>query len=204
LASTTAITKSADRAHYKFWPRRVPRSITPPVGSIWHNLAVSAMRYPDKKALVFFDQHITYAQLLQKAELLAHYLKGQGVQKGDRVVVCMQNCPQLVVAHFAVLRLDAVVVPVNPMNKAEELKHYITDPDTQVAITTADLGGEWAIASNALPLQERLKHLVITHFADAFGDKAEDDMPQAWRDWLLTQHAAPVLSLPCVVKGDGC
>jgi fatty-acyl-CoA synthase len=194
LASTTAVPKSADRAHYKFWPRRVPRSITPPVGSIWHNLAVSAMRYPDKKALVFFDQHITYAQLLHKAELLAHYLKGLGVQKGDRVVVCMQNCPQLVVAHFAVLRLDAVVVPVNPMNKAEELKHYITDPDTRVAITTADLGAEWATASNALPEQGRLQHLVITHFADTFGDKAVDDMPPAWRDWLLTRHAEPLLT----------
>jgi fatty-acyl-CoA synthase len=194
LASTTTVSKPADRAHYKFWPRRVPRSITPPVGSIWHNLAVSAMRYPDKKALVFFDQHITYAKLLQKAELLASYLRGLGVQKGDRVVVCMQNCPQLVISHFAVLRLDAVVVPVNPMNKAEELKHYITDPDTRVAITTADLGGEWATASNALPADVRLKHLVITHFADAFGDKAVDDMPPAWRDWLLTQHAAPTLT----------
>jgi hypothetical protein len=59
----------------------------------------------------------------------------------------MQNCPQLVVSHFAVLRLDAVVVPVNPMNKAEELKHYITDPDTQVAITTADLAGDWSWCS---------------------------------------------------------
>jgi fatty-acyl-CoA synthase len=193
-AVTAAATASAERAHFKFWPKRVPRAIAPPVGSLWHNLAVSALRYPDKPALVFFDQHITYAKLLQKAELLALYLKGLGVKKGDRVVVCMQNCPQLVVAHFAVLRLDAVVVPVNPMNKAEELKHYITDPDTQVAITTADLGGEWAMASNALPADTRLKHLVITHFADAFGDKAVDDMPQAWRDWLLTQHAAPVLT----------
>ncbi|MGA8516062.1 MAG: AMP-binding protein, partial [Burkholderiaceae bacterium] len=195
-ASTTAaapVTTAPERAHFKFWPKRVPRAITPPVGSLWHNLAVSAMRYPHKPALVFFDQHLTYAKLLQKAELLASYLRGLGVKNGDRVVVCMQNCPQLVVAHFAVLRLDAVVVPVNPMNKAEELKHYITDPDTQVAITTADLAGEWASATNALPEALRLKHLVITHFADAFGDRAEADMPQAWRDWLLTHHAAPAL-----------
>jgi fatty-acyl-CoA synthase len=196
LVSATApnTVATVERPHFKFWPKRVPRTIAPPVGSLWHNLAVSAMRYPSKPALVFFDQHVSYAQLLHKAELLARYLKGLGVQKGDRVVVCMQNCPQLVISHFAVLRLDAVVVPVNPMNKAEELKHYITDPDTQVAITTADLSGEWASATNALPEPERLKHLVITHFADAFGAKAAEDMPQAWRDWLLTRHAAPALS----------
>ena len=54
----------------------------------------------------------------------------------------MQNCPQLVIAHFAILRANAVVVPVNPMNRAEELKHYITDPDAKVAITTGDLAAE--------------------------------------------------------------
>ncbi len=51
----------------------------------------------------------------------------------------MQNCPQFPVALYAVLRADAVVVPVNPMNRAEEFKHYISDPDTKVVICSADL-----------------------------------------------------------------
>ncbi len=182
-----------ERAHYKFWPRRLPHSITTPAGSVWNNLAVNALRYPDKAALVFFDRTLSYAQLLHQAELLAQYLQTLGIKKGDRVVVCMQNCLQLVVSHFAVLRLDAVVVPVNPMNKAEELKHYITDPDTQVAITTADLAPEWAAASNALAPAQRLKHLLITHFADAFGEAAAQDMPPAWRDWLLPERPVPAL-----------
>ena len=74
----------------------------------------------------------------------------------------MQNCPQLVIAHFAILRANAVVVPVNPMNRAEELKHYITDPDAKVAITTGDLAAELAKASNALPPKERLAHMIVT------------------------------------------
>ena len=182
-----------DRAHFKFWPQRLPRNITPPAGSLWHNLAVNALRYPDKTAIAFFDTAISYAQLLRQAQQLAQYLQGLGVKKGDRVVVCMQNCPQLIISHFAVLRLDAVVVPVNPMNKAQELQHYITDPDTRVAITTADLASEWAAASNALPLAQRLNHLVITQFTDALGDQATQDMPPAWRDWLTTLHAAPAM-----------
>jgi fatty-acyl-CoA synthase len=182
-----------ERAHFKFWPQRLPRSITPPTGSLWSNLAVSALRYPDKTALAFFDTAISYAQLQRSAELLALYLQGLGVKSGDRVVVCMQNCPQLVISHFSVLRLDAVVVPVNPMNKAQELQHYITDPDTQVAITTADLASEWAAASNALPLPQRLHHLVTMHFADAFADTAPQDMPPAWRDWLTTRHVPPAI-----------
>ncbi len=54
-----------------------------------------------------------------------------GVGKGDRVALYMQNCPQFVVALYAILRADAVVVPVNPMNRADEFSHYITDPQTE-------------------------------------------------------------------------
>ena len=104
--------------HNAFWPKRLPRSITPPQTSLWHNLAVSALRFPDKPALVFFDQALSYAAVLQQAERLAATLHRLGVRKGDRVLLNLQNCPQWVVAHFAILRVDAVVVPVNPMNRA--------------------------------------------------------------------------------------
>jgi fatty-acyl-CoA synthase len=178
-------------AWHAHWPARLPHRITPPAGSLWNNLAVNALRYPNKTALQFFDKSLSYTQLLQRAEHLAQYLCGLDAKKGERIVVCMQNCPQLVISHFATLRLDAVVVPVNPMNKSEELKHYITDPDTRIVITTADLAAEWALASNALPVGQRLKHLIITHMSDGFGQHAEQDMPAAWRDWLLTKHAVP-------------
>jgi fatty-acyl-CoA synthase len=155
-------------AHDAVWPARLPAKITPPATSLWMNLAISALRYPDKTALVYMGTVFTYRALLAAAEKMAAALAGLGVQAGDRVVLNMQNCPQLVIAHFAILRLDAVVVPVNPMNKAEELKHYITDPDARVAVTTADLAPELAQASDALPPAQRLKHLVVTQFSDVF------------------------------------
>ncbi len=65
-------------------------------------------------------------------------------------------------AHFAILRANAVVVPVNPMNLAQELEHYITDGDVKVAITTADLGAELVKASNALPAGQGLQQVVVT------------------------------------------
>ena len=183
------------RPHYKFWPRRLPHAITLPATSLWDNLATNARRYPDKAALVFFGTTVSYRQLMEGAERLAARLVQLGVQRGDRVVLCMQNCPQLVMAHFAILRANAVVVPVNPMNRAEELKHYITDPDTKVAITTGDLAPEMAKASNALAAGERLAHLVVTQFSDAF-DVAVigmDAPPEAWMDWLGTRHPLPAL-----------
>lgn len=182
-------------AHDAVWPARLPANITAPATSLWMNLAISALRYPDKAALVFMGRVWSYRELMLSAEQLAAQLKALGVQAGERVVLDMQNCPQWVIAHFAVLRIDAVVVPVNPMNRAEELKHYITDPDTRVAVTTADLAPDLAQASEALPPELRLKHLVVTQFTDVFDPSAlaPEEMPEAWRPWLLPVRDLPVL-----------
>lgn len=184
------------RPHHKFWPKRLPHSITVPATSLWHNLATSAARYPDKAALVFFGRVMSYREFAGQVEGLAGTLHALGVKRGDRVVLNMQNCPQLVIAHFAILRANAVVVPVNPMNRAEELKHYIVDPDAKVAITTGDLAGELAKASNALPPEQQLDHLIVTQFTDAFdADASGDDAPApAWKEWLTTRHPLPELA----------
>src|SRR3954453_11327988 len=112
------------RPHHKFWPRRLPHAIHPPVTSVWDNLEINARRYPDKPALVFFGRIWRYRDVVREAERLAAQLHALGVRKGDRVMLCMQNCPQWLIANFAILRANAVIVPVNPMNRAEELKHY--------------------------------------------------------------------------------
>ncbi len=182
-------------AHHAFWPKRLPYQLTAPQTSLWMNLQISALRYPQKVALVFMGRTWSYSELQLEAEKIASALRKMGVQKGDRVVLDMQNCPQLVITHFAILRLDAVVVPVNPMNRTEELKHYILDPDTKVAVTTADLAPELAAASNALEKKERLLHLLVTQFTDAFdaANIGPEEMPETWSVWLKTVHALPVL-----------
>lgn len=177
-------------AHHKFWPNRLPYSITVPATSVWENLAINARRYPDKAALVFLGRTTTYKQLCEGTERMAAYLHGLGVKKGDRVIVLMQNSSQLVLAHYAIFRANAVVVPVNPMNTAEELKHYITDSGAKVAITTADLAPELAKASNALEPSEALQHLLVTRFTDGFDADVQgpDAPPEAWRNWLLGER----------------
>ena len=202
LSPTSSPSFPAHQRHHAVWPNRVPKSITPPATSLWHNLAVSGLRFPDKPALVFFDQIYTYRQVVQQAESVAATLQGLGVKKGDRVLLNMQNSPQWVIACFAILRLDAVVVPVNPMNRAEELKHYILDPDARVAITSADLAGELAKANAQLAPSEQLTGMVVTHLRDGFDfdNTSADMLPAAWRDWLGTRHAMPELPSGKVVQ----
>jgi len=194
------------RPHHTFWPRRLPRALHAARTPLWDNLAVNARRFPDKAALIFMGRTMSYAQLWAAVERLSAGLHALGVRPGDRVLLAMQNCPQLVIAHFAILRADAVVVPVNPMNRAEELKHFIVDPDAQVAIATADLAVELAKASDALPQAQQLRHLVVTQFTDAFDPAAlsEQDMPAAWAPWLLPRRELPMLAGGAVHAWSDC
>lgn len=184
------------RRHAAAWPARLPLGIQPPSLSLWTNLAISAWRYPEKTALVYMGQRWSYSALVAACEQMAGHLARLGVQRGDRVVLDMQNCPQLVITHFAILRLDAVVVPVNPMNKAQELQHYITDPDVKLAVITADLAPELAQANAALPASQQLAHMVVTQFTDVFDPASLDavELPTSWREWLVPKRELPSMA----------
>ena len=62
-----------------------------------------------------------------------------GVKRGDRVLIALQNSPQYVIAYYAVMRADAVIVPVNPMNKTEEIAYLVADSGATVAIVGSEL-----------------------------------------------------------------
>ena len=181
------------RPHAGVWPRALPRELIVPNTSLWFNLEVSAQRYPDKPAYLFFGRALSFAELQRQAEQLAAWLQAQGVGKGDRVALFMQNCPQFVIAFYAVQRADAVVVPVNPMNRVDEFGHYITDPGTKVVITTADLAAIVAEADARLPAAQRLRRVLVTRLADTM----PASVPQhelatpAVMQWLLAEAPLP-------------
>ncbi|HVZ37255.1 MAG TPA: AMP-binding protein, partial [Polyangiaceae bacterium] len=121
--------------HFAFWPADVPRTLTLPEGSLWLNLERSAQRSPDKPCTVFYDNVLSYAELKRDAERLAGYLQRKcGIKRGDRVALYMQNCPQFVIGFYAVLRADAVVVPINPMNMTAELAYMLQDSGATVVL----------------------------------------------------------------------
>ena len=104
-------------------------------GSLWDCLAASAERAPDKAAVRFYGSALAYRELVRQAEALASWLQhSAGVKPGDRVLLLSQNCPQFIVATYAVLRADAVVVPVNAMWTADEVAHVVDDSGASLAI----------------------------------------------------------------------
>ncbi len=158
------------RPHHAHWPARLPRELSVPATTLWFNLEVSAARFPDKAAYLFLGRALRYAELQAQALALAGWLQAQGLAPGGRVLLFMQNCPQWVVAFYGILRAGGVVVPVNPMNKADEFGHYITDPAARFAITSRDLAGIVRQADDALPAAQRLQHVLVASMSDALPD----------------------------------
>jgi len=155
--------------HLAHWPKGLPHHLTLPATSLVYNAEVSARRYPDKPFIVYYDSALTFAEFHEEVNRLAGYLQHDcGVQAGDRVLLYLQNSPQWVVGYYAILRANAVVVPVNPMNLTEELAHYVSDSEAQVAIVAQDLLPQLqplhrpAGASQAAGLA----HLIVATYSD--------------------------------------
>lgn len=91
-------------------------------------------RFPDKTALIFKDRRWTYRELDEQINQVANGLKKLGIQKGDRVGLLMLNSPYFVIGYFAVVRLGAIVVPINVAFKGEEVKYLMNDSQASAMI----------------------------------------------------------------------
>jgi fatty-acyl-CoA synthase len=175
--------------HFAHWPPGLPRHLTLPETNVFHNVEVSAARYPDKPFIVFYDSIVTYAGFKREAERIAGFLQHDcGVQAGDRVLLYMQNSPQWVLAFYGILRANAVVVPVNPMNRTDELRHYVADSGAAVAFVPQDLHAQMQplVGSGA---GQGLQRLVVATYSDHLTrptDLAVPDFVAEPRETFLT------------------
>ena len=106
-----------------------------PTGSTVHALVESqAALRPTAIALVQGDQVLTYAQLNQRANRLAHQLIALGVQPDERVALCLHRGPERLVGLLAVLKAGAAYVPVDPAYPAERISYLLQDSTPQVVL----------------------------------------------------------------------
>ncbi|MHA7275322.1 long-chain-fatty-acid--CoA ligase [Arthrobacter sp. Hz1] len=112
----------------------VPAAVAVPDGSLVNLVEESAQLYGQKTALEFFGAETTYRQLDEAIQRAAEGLRRLGVVAGDRVALVLPNCPQHVVAFYAVLRLGAIVVEHNPLYTDRELRHQFEDHGARLAI----------------------------------------------------------------------
>ncbi|PKA73027.1 arthrofactin-type cyclic lipopeptide synthetase B [Pseudomonas baetica] len=120
-----------------------------PRGATIHLLVeAQAEQQPDAMAVVQGAQQLTYAQLNQRANRLAHHLLGLGVQPDDRIAVCLRRSPDMLVALLAILKAGAGYVPVDPAYPAQRIAYLLQDSDPVAVLaqaSTRDLLGRMPV-----------------------------------------------------------
>src|SRR5699024_7990532 len=142
----------------------VPAEITAPETSLVQMSENAVSRGGDTTALQFFGRETSYRELGEQIERAAEGLRELGVRAGDRVAIMLPNCPQHVVAFYAVLRLGAIVVEHNPLYTARELRHLFEDHGARVVIA-------WDSTVDKLreqPADIELEHIISVNLLEAF------------------------------------
>ncbi len=142
----------------------VPAEIELPTESLVAMLERSVAEAGSAPALEFFGRRTSYTQLGEQVDRAAEGLRRLGVRAGDRVALILPNCPQHVVAFYAVLRLGAVVVEHNPLYTSRELRHQFEDHQARVVIAW----DKAAAAVREFPSDVEIDHVVAVNLLEAF------------------------------------
>ena len=147
---------AAPRPWIKSYADGVPDDIELPTGSLSDLIASSVAEFGDHVALEFFGRETSYAELGDQIDRAAEGLRRLGLRKGDLVALIMPNCPQHVVAFYAVLRLGAIVIEHNPLYTAREMRHQFEEHGAKFAIAWDKV----VPTLQAFPDDLRLEHIV--------------------------------------------
>ncbi|REK74423.1 long-chain-fatty-acid--CoA ligase [Paenibacillus paeoniae] len=157
------------RPWLKYYPDEVPATLTYPDCSIAEFLSDAAKRFPDHDAVYFMGKRVTYREVHVSAIRLAKELTVRGVAKGDRVAIMLPNCPQAVIAYYAVLFAGAVVVQTNPLYVERELEHQLKDSGASAIITLDLLYDRLSRVRGEIPEEgpiPELRHIIVTSLKD--------------------------------------
>ncbi|MFJ2618659.1 long-chain-fatty-acid--CoA ligase [Glutamicibacter sp. NPDC087344] len=142
----------------------VPTEIKLPTESLSHMFERSVLEAGSSPATEFFGRRMSYTELGDQVQRVAQALSDLGVRAGDRVALILPNCPQHVIAFYAVLRLGAVVVEHNPLYTSRELRHQFEDHQARVVIA-------WdKVVANVqeFPKDIQIDSIIAVNLLDAF------------------------------------
>jgi long-chain acyl-CoA synthetase len=144
---------------YDYW---VPAHINYPHRPLHEILRMTAIEVPDRHATAFLGAHMTFGQLKEQSDRFATALRALGIKQHDRVGIMLPNCPQYIVAAFAILRLGATVVNVNPIYTPREVLVVAADSGMRVLLTLDLL----APLTLSVLEQTKIENVIITSLAE--------------------------------------
>lgn len=149
----------------RFWQKNydynVPRSINYPNFPIQNFVHFAAAQFPHKAAVDFYGSELTNAQVRNQMLRMANALVHLSIQKGDRVGIALPNCPQYIIAYYAILSAGGIVVNMNPLYTHDELKFMMENTGMKMLFTFD------AVMATMYPLARELGvRLIVTRVTD--------------------------------------
>ncbi len=160
---------------HKHYDYNVPTTIRYPRIPAQSIFQLPAGSFPDKTCANFYGSEMTFWQIREQMLRMTNALGKLGVKKGDRVGIHLPNCPQFIIAYLSTLSLGAVVVNLNPLYTANELK-FIMENTNMETLITFDM-----VLAHIRPLAKDvgLKRIVVTKVTDyikGFGVSTAKDL----------------------------
>lgn len=151
-----------EKTWHRFYDKGVNFEVDSPKDPLPVHLERAAWDFPQLTATEFMGARLTYRQLADQVSRFAASLSQLGVKAGDRVAIMLPNCPQTIIAYYAVLSIGAVVVMTNPMYVEREMIHQFNDSGAKVLVGLDHLFPRIAKVWKETPVEK----LVITSIRD--------------------------------------
>ena len=141
----------------------VEAHLTYPDGSMYDAVADCAARYPDNLAITFMGNGTNYRDMVRQIDQVARAFSAIGIGEGDKVTLCMPNCPQIVLCFYALNRIGAIAAMIHPLSSVGEIAFYIKDSDSRAVVTLEQFYGKFEEVRQTVAIET----LVLTSVADA-------------------------------------
>ena len=141
----------------------IPKTLTYHTGSMWNMVEDVVKKYPNHVAYDFMGKKTTYREFAQNVEVCARALKAIGIREGDKLTICMPNCPQTVVIFYAVNLVGAIANMVHPLSSENEIRYFLEESESVAAITLDQFYGKF----EAIRSKVSLNQLIIASIRDA-------------------------------------
>lgn len=142
---------------------KVPFHLEYPDCTLYDMIAQTAGQYADYVAHDFMGKPTTYREMLASIDRVARAFFALGIRDGDRVTICMPNCPQAVAAFYALNKIGALANMIHPLSSEGEISFYLQESESVAALTLDQFYPKFT----AIRKQVRLPKLVITSIKDA-------------------------------------
>ena len=113
----------------------VPATLDYFQGSMYEAVEKIAEKYPDYIAYDFMGRSTTYKKFVEQINLCARALKAIGIREGDKITICMPNCPQTVIMFYAVNLVGGIANMVHPLSSEKEIEFYLKESGSICALT---------------------------------------------------------------------